>query len=371
MKKLLLSIIIVTTVSISFAQIPMNGLVSYYPFSGNAADSVGNNDGTVSGATLTMDRFGMANSAYSFNSNNANSITLPASTFHYANYTYSFWINMPSLPSFGNHSVIMSIGGSGADQGVSMNNNYFGGSITFDGVGSYSSASVATYTEGPTLDLNSWHHVVSIRDSNYLKTYVDGQLAVVSLSSNGALPTYGTSSAAKIGCRFNGSLPFNGKIDDVRIYNRALDSNEVESLYTENFCFQTITDTINVYDTTYVNIYDTTYVTVYDTTHISVTDTLIIDAVLVGINPPNNINRMKVYPNPTKEHLIIDNGNFALMSNYSVKIVNTQGQEVFNSNINQQVFDINLSSLTGKGIYFVMIYDPQNNLLEVKKIILQ
>jgi hypothetical protein len=55
-----------------FAQIPSyvptNGLVGYWPFNGNANDVSGNgNNGVVSGATLTTDRFGAANKAYSFN----------------------------------------------------------------------------------------------------------------------------------------------------------------------------------------------------------------------------------------------------------------------------------------------------------------
>lgn len=48
--------------------VPTNGLVSYYGFNGNANDCSGNsNNGTVNGATLTTDRFGNTNSAYSFN----------------------------------------------------------------------------------------------------------------------------------------------------------------------------------------------------------------------------------------------------------------------------------------------------------------
>ncbi len=54
--------------SVSFAQMPTNGLVSYYLFNGNANDqNGGKNNGTVQGATLTADRFGNANAAYSFN----------------------------------------------------------------------------------------------------------------------------------------------------------------------------------------------------------------------------------------------------------------------------------------------------------------
>ena len=70
MKKRYLSFLAITMMiaTSSQAQIPTNGLVAYYPFSGNANDSSGNgNNGTVNGANLSTDRFGKANSAYSFN----------------------------------------------------------------------------------------------------------------------------------------------------------------------------------------------------------------------------------------------------------------------------------------------------------------
>jgi hypothetical protein len=51
--------------------VPTNGLVGWWPFNGNANDLSGNgNNGVVNGATLTTDRFGYANKAYDFNSNN-------------------------------------------------------------------------------------------------------------------------------------------------------------------------------------------------------------------------------------------------------------------------------------------------------------
>lgn len=56
--------------SIVFSQIPTSGLVAYYPFNGNANDLSGNSyNGTVDGATLTLDRFGNANNAYYFDGN--------------------------------------------------------------------------------------------------------------------------------------------------------------------------------------------------------------------------------------------------------------------------------------------------------------
>jgi hypothetical protein len=69
---LILLMIAVGTGSVMFAEtLPTNGLVAYYPFNGNANDESGNgNHGMVYGATLTVDRFGNANSAYSFDGMN-------------------------------------------------------------------------------------------------------------------------------------------------------------------------------------------------------------------------------------------------------------------------------------------------------------
>ncbi len=51
--------------------VPTNGLVGWWPFNGNANDESGNgNNGNVNGATLTTDRFGVANKAYSFDGMN-------------------------------------------------------------------------------------------------------------------------------------------------------------------------------------------------------------------------------------------------------------------------------------------------------------
>lgn len=57
--------------------VPTSGLVGWWPFNGNANDESGNgNNGTVNGATLTQDRFGDANGAYSFSQSNINTINI-------------------------------------------------------------------------------------------------------------------------------------------------------------------------------------------------------------------------------------------------------------------------------------------------------
>jgi hypothetical protein len=102
-----------------------------------------------------------------------------------------------------------------------------------------------------------------------------------------------------------------------------------------------------------------------------VTDTLVIKATLAGLNPPNNENTLKVYPNPASTHITIDNDNFAKMAGYSIVIENNAGQQVFQSTINQAQFYLDLSTLTGNGLYFVHLIDPSGATVTVRKIVLQ
>src|SRR4051812_24571649 len=63
-----LFIVVIGCVNCCFGQVPTNGLIGYWPFSGNASDISGTgNHGTIFGASLTTDRCGNANSAYLFN----------------------------------------------------------------------------------------------------------------------------------------------------------------------------------------------------------------------------------------------------------------------------------------------------------------
>ncbi len=132
--------------------------------------------------------------------------------------------------------------------------------------------------------------------------------------------------------------------------------------------------TVTIYDTTITTIYDsvdTYYDTVITYTSISVTDTLIIDVTLSGISPPNNINTIKVFPNPTKDFIIIDNGNYTSMSNYTLKIMNTLGQDLFSSNITIPQFSIDISILGSTGLYYIQILDANSNIVDTRKLILK
>jgi hypothetical protein len=108
-------------------------------------------------------------------------------------------------------------------------------------------------------------------------------------------------------------------------------------------------------------------VTVYD--HISVSDTLRIKAI-TGINDvPLDFGTMRVYPNPTNSHIVLDAGNVS--GNYSIKITNSLSQTVYTSSVSKQLTTINLSTLGGSGVYYLQVLDNSNKILDTKKLVLE
>ena len=133
--------------------------------------------------------------------------------------------------------------------------------------------------------------------------------------------------------------------------------------------FITVYDSILISDTNYVIIYDT--VTHYDSLYISVTDTLIINVNLSDFNNPNISNTLRIYPNPAVNVVFIDNGNFNSMSDYNIKILNSLGQEVFNSLINTAQFQIPITNFGGLGLYHIKLYDNSGSLIDNRQLIIQ
>jgi hypothetical protein len=123
----------------------------------------------------------------------------------------------------------------------------------------------------------------------------------------------------------------------------------------------TKTDTVKVTKT----IYDTiiTKTTVEDTLKIKV-------GITTGIYA-NQINTIKMFPNPTASDLVIDFGNQEMIKGYTLMITDILGKEVYKSIIVSKSTTIKLSSLGGKGIYRVNIIDENQKVFNVKQIVLE
>lgn len=332
------------------AQIPVNGLKAHYQFNGNANDNSGNgNNGVVSGATLTSDRFGNANSAYLFNGIN-NKITLTNANLSLPDsFSVSSWVSINNLsPSNYDAPIISQWNGttSGTRKfavGYRRINTQIGMSLYLCNA---SNTQFDYYPINWNPQVSTWYHFVTIfKPGVYVKTYVNGVLHYSSTTSIPAILTTPTNPQIEIGHMVAslGNYWFNGSIDDIRIYDRILNQTEISTLYNENICYQNIT----------------------------VTDTLLINTNITGFNPVTYKNTIKVWPNPTNDHITIDNGNLANITGYQIKITNSLSQQVFQSAITQQQFYVDLSTWTGNGIYFVHIIDGQGNTIDIKKIVLQ
>lgn len=220
-----------------------NGLVAYYPFNGNANDASGHgNNGTVNGATLTSDRFGVFEKAFNFSGAQQQFIALPLlSALNGQSFaSFSFWIN--ANPT--NAGTIIGHWGNN-NGGVNLNEGFVIGALAGPKISISNNSGTGGSATANSLP-NGWHHMVVVlngtasANTNRLILYVDSiPVSVVYGIVNGNV---GNATSTFIGRRntdFNtfGDY-FNGQLDDVRIYNnRALSANEVAQLYAlESFC---------------------------------------------------------------------------------------------------------------------------------------
>ena len=214
----------------TYSTLPTKGLVAWYPFTGNTIDSSGNgNNGTNYGATLTKDRFGNANSAYSFDgasyiytNNNlcnfrTNDFTIAAWYFGQIGSNYGEYIlSKRDVSSFGNFFTLSKHPGFEIDQSSNNDYNFIDSNLGNIGLG-------------------AWKQVVVTRKGNLFKVYLGGEvLYSVHLSMIHDIANSAKFYIGGVDPSVNLNNPsFHGLIDDIRIYNRALDSTEVRALYHE------------------------------------------------------------------------------------------------------------------------------------------
>ena len=208
-----------------------NGLMAWYPFTGNAGDSSGNrNNGIVNGASLTTDRYGSANKAYSFNGL-SNNIRVVKSSFiePKEEISVSCWIYPEYLANQGSDQpssatqIIRKGAGFGYGYHLSWSN------LSNRKIESHYYASWGNIVHGVLNEpyKNSWNHVVMTYSSvsKITSLYINGVVVSTTTCSN----SLEHSDDLYIG-GFNNFQFFKGKIDDIRIYNRILTQQEISYL---------------------------------------------------------------------------------------------------------------------------------------------
>jgi len=222
------------------------GLVAYYPFSGNANDASGyGHNGSVSNATLTTDRFGSTNKAYSFAGNGVITVGSLSQINGNLDWTISFWMKLNAFQDFLNAFDANYTGGNNAGPRFEVNGaGRVGFVIGTDRNNFYGFGLVNQFSVG------NWINVVAVKNNGYLSYYVNGvnhdSLIIRSGTINGhivegdnyanGIPIYPPTFSNLIignGYSTDANRWFRGALDDFRIYNRALTAQEVDALFKE------------------------------------------------------------------------------------------------------------------------------------------
>ncbi|MFL5877789.1 MAG: LamG domain-containing protein, partial [Solirubrobacteraceae bacterium] len=197
------------------------GLVAAYGFNegsgGTVADASGSgNGGTLSGTTWATGKYG---GALSFNGSNS-WVTIPdANSLDLNTFTVSAFVK-PAVTQSGWRTILLK-----EKPGALAYALYANG---------VSPAAPAVYVENPTevgtangpsaLPVGQWSYVTGTYDGSALRLYVDGVLKATKNTSGTVTASAG---ALRIGGNSVWGEWFNGAIDEVRIYNRALSATEI------------------------------------------------------------------------------------------------------------------------------------------------
>jgi hypothetical protein len=277
-----------------------NGLIAKWSFNnGNANDEIGTNDGTVTGASLSTDRFGNPNMAYDFDGVD-DYISFPSDIYFDGAFTVSAWANIRTVQSwcrlldFGNGSnsdnVLLAF--SGASSGNFVAEVIGGGQL-------YSNT---------TFPLNNWTFIcVTLDSDNILSIYENNVLSssmLVSLMPQNIIRTLNYLGKSNWG--FDAYA--DGQIDDVRIYNRALSTSEIDDLFNEP------------------------------------------NPATVGINESVSIHNQEIiiYPNPAKDVITISE----LPVGAELRVLDITGKIMFSTIVNSNQLTINTEDFTN-GLYLI------------------
>jgi hypothetical protein len=256
MKKLALLLLFLH--KIAFAQVDLSrGLKAYYPFNSNASDASGNhNDPVFNNAALTVDRQGNPNSAYHFNGKD-NFMRIPNRPS--LNFADKISLSVQVRPTgfyydICHASCILSKGGGNYNVGFyalrfddalySNGTGCSGDQLTDSIHHNFRGTGTILTPYQPYINKDQWYSVVYINDGATAKLYVDCELKY----SISFPETFTSSEDLYIGKSNDPFFPFwlNADLDEVRIYDRALNIDEIAALCTVKKDTVKLKDTVKI-----------------------------------------------------------------------------------------------------------------------------
>ena len=198
-------------------------LILFLPFNGNAQDESGNNnDVTVNGAVLTSDRFGNLQSAYKFDGVADNMRVTNSTMLNFSNsITVNFWIYVDQL--YDREQYPISHGNWEQRWKVSISNNKIRWTINTTG-GITDLDSESSITKG------QWYNITGYYSGQDMELYINGSLDAFKYF-NGGINSSSVDLTLGQTVPNNTQYNFNGKIDDMRLFDYAISYEEIVQYY--------------------------------------------------------------------------------------------------------------------------------------------
>lgn len=325
-KNLLATTIFLLLGSVAYGQLN-SGLVAHYPFDGNANDVSGNNINPITNKAIpAADRFGNPNKAYQFSgdSNTYIEIAHDAKLNINESKTISFWHRVDTAPNKQFPGLIYK-------EGPKFNFPTFGLQLNHDngyalkdrfkvgfwfGNGSTNKLLSVKKSYLDTSYMGKWVHIVATYSygTGVQKMYLNGVLSdsavvgVYSADTSSKNMQIGRSSYQ--GQSFSANH-YKGFIDDIRIYNRAISDNEIDSIFNQ-------------------------------------------PNPVLSVNSPNILNATKIYPNPVSNQITISN----IVEATDLQIFDVTGKMVISQSLNFDTNSVEISKFS-KGVYVVLLTTKQ------------
>lgn len=373
MMKILPVFTIILFFSISLhAQDLDSGLVAYFPFNENLEDASGNGNNISHSNWFVLYGTGINGGKY-------NSLIL--------NNNHIFWGEINTFPCdsaergislwykpvfFEPGQALFSYGDTLTRNSIGFGFGYGSGMVGFlYGEENHIASDLYSVFDYKDPRINhDWIHAAVNYDGDTATIFINGTLHHKRYLGSFNTPCNYFSIGGKIN-EFTGDIPdmvrnFTGSIDEVRIYNRVLSQEEINSLSTRiicnDDCITEVFDTITIYQDTLI-IRDTVFVN----------DTLHFEMPFVNADNVEETTDIWVAPNPTHKYLFIQTENKAFFDNgnkMKVEIFDMNGNKIYSYSSHWQQLLIDFSDYS-KGMYILNITNLQNDVIFSRKILYQ
>ena len=217
-----------------------DSLWAYYPIKGSTFDSSGHNHTLLlkEGASLSYDQWGFENGAINFDGINNYGLIADGSKFPSSDFTISFYVmarenkglyfgkqdfNTAQAASF-NVGVDTRLVGDVARFSITSNQDNICSEVPSGGILCQNNKAFVP---------NAWYHLVATYTNSTMKFYVNGELTATKSTPFKSINSCPNGQFVLGAWWLKDIDGLNGKLDEIRIYTRALNDNEVKYLFSK------------------------------------------------------------------------------------------------------------------------------------------